>query len=313
MKTRLLGDITIDRILEQEAPLARPLDWFDKALPEAIEPHRHWLEPKALDPETGMMILPVQSYLLRTRHHSILIDSCIGCRKIYDGMPEWKDLRDESWLDRLADAGVGPGDIDYVFCTHLHSDHCGWNTRLVDGRWTPTFPNAKYILAAKEYAASEAAGTAVFLESVLPIMEAGQAVLVETDYALEYAAGGIEDLCPLFFDDRGQVPSRRPLAVDPVMADQAFEFGESGNHQTQDAPVGFDTDFLGEVRRVDDETRVSSRRAVADPVLIEQNDACLGREFRQPAGGGETGDTCANHDPVGGLVPGQTFGRRRLR
>ncbi len=185
MKTRLLGDIAIDLILGREAPLARPLDWFDKALPEAVEPHRHWLEPKALDPETGMMILPVQSYLLRTRHHSILIDTCIGCRKTYDGMPEWKDLRDETWLDRLAGAGVGPEDIDYVFCTHLHLDHCGWNTRLVDGRWTPTFPNAKYILAAKEYAASEAEGGAVFLESVLPIMEAGQAVLVEMDYALD--------------------------------------------------------------------------------------------------------------------------------
>ncbi len=64
-------------------------------------------------------------------------------------------------------------------------DHCGWNTRLLDGRWVPTFPNAKYILAKEEYAASEAGGSAVFTESVLPIMEAGQAVLVDTDYALD--------------------------------------------------------------------------------------------------------------------------------
>ncbi len=89
MKTRQLGDITINRILELEAPLARPLEWFDEALPEAVEPHRDWLEPKALDPETVKMILPVQSYLLRTRHHTILIDTCVGCRKSYEGMPEW--------------------------------------------------------------------------------------------------------------------------------------------------------------------------------------------------------------------------------
>jgi len=156
----------------------------DEALPEAVEPHRHWLEPNALDPETGKMILPVQSFLIRTSHHTILIDTCIGCRKSYDGVPEWQDLRDESWLRNLANAGVSPWDIDYVFCTHLHLDHCSWNTRLVDGRWTPTFPNARYILTRDEYASSEAEDTAVFRENVLPVMEAGQAVLVDTDYAL---------------------------------------------------------------------------------------------------------------------------------
>ena len=185
MTKRQLGDITIERILELEAPLATPLEFFDEAVPEAVAPHRHWLEPKALDPASGKMILPVQSYLVRTRHHTILIDACIGCRKSYDGVPEWKDRRDETWLRNLAAAGVGPGDIDYVFCTHFHVDHCGWNTRLVDGRWTPTFANAKYIFAADEYAASEADDSLVFRENVLPIMEARQAVLVDMDYALD--------------------------------------------------------------------------------------------------------------------------------
>ncbi len=185
MQIGQLGDITINRILELEAPYARLLELFDEALPEAVEPHRHWLEPRALDPETGKIILPVQSYLVRTRHHTTLIDTCIGCRKSYDGEPEWQDRRDEAWLRNLTAAGVGPEDIDYVFCTHLHADHCGWNTHLVDGRWTPTFPNAKYILAADEYAASEAGGTAVFHENVLPIVEAGQAALVDMDYALD--------------------------------------------------------------------------------------------------------------------------------
>jgi glyoxylase-like metal-dependent hydrolase (beta-lactamase superfamily II) len=185
MNTRQLGDLTINRILELEAPFIPPLEMFDEAVAEAVEPHRHWLEPDALDPVSGKLILPVQSYLVRSRHHTILIDTCIGCRKSYDGLPEWKDRRDESWLQNLAAAGVGPEEIDYVFCTHLHVDHCGWNTRLVDGRWTPTFPNAKYILAKEEYAASEAGGSVVFLQNVLPIMEAGQAVLVETDYALD--------------------------------------------------------------------------------------------------------------------------------
>jgi glyoxylase-like metal-dependent hydrolase (beta-lactamase superfamily II) len=80
---------------------------------------------------------------------------------------------------------VRPEDIDYVFCTHLHSDHCGWNTRLRDGRWVPTFPNARYIFSKAEYAATAADGGAPFQQSVLPILEAGQAQLVELDYALD--------------------------------------------------------------------------------------------------------------------------------
>jgi hypothetical protein len=140
METRQLGDIVINRILELEAPFVRPLEFFDEALPEVVEPHRNWLEPNALDPETGKMIMPVQSYLIRTRHHTILIDTCIGCRKSYNGVLEWKDRRDETWLNNLAIAGVKPKDIDYVFCTHLHVDHCGWNTRLMDGRWRRLSP-----------------------------------------------------------------------------------------------------------------------------------------------------------------------------
>ena len=45
MKSRHQGDITINQILEPKAPLSRPLEWFDEASPEAVEPQRHWLEP----------------------------------------------------------------------------------------------------------------------------------------------------------------------------------------------------------------------------------------------------------------------------
>ena len=88
--------------------------------------------------------------------------------------------------------GISYERIDYVFCTHLHIDHTGWNTTLRDGRWVPTFPNAKYIFHKKEYAVWEAEhnkganppGT-VFRDNCLPIVEAGQALLVDDDYALD--------------------------------------------------------------------------------------------------------------------------------
>ena len=50
-----------------------------------------------------------------------------------------------------AEAGVKPEDIDIVLCSHLHVDHVGWNTRLDNGRWVPTFPNARYLISRREW------------------------------------------------------------------------------------------------------------------------------------------------------------------
>ncbi len=56
-----LGDIAVRRIVEHEIPVYHPSEFFDEATPEALEPHREWLEPKALCPKTGNMIMPVVS------------------------------------------------------------------------------------------------------------------------------------------------------------------------------------------------------------------------------------------------------------
>ena len=180
-----LGEITVHRIVEHEVPVYLPTDMFDDAIPEAVEPYRDWLVPKALCPRTGCLVMPVVSYLVRTRHHRILIDTCVGCDKTYAEPPAWHQRENERWLAGLAAAGAHPDEIDFVFCTHLHSDHCGWNTRLVNGRWKPTFRNAKYVFSREEYAATEAEGHQLFLDNVLPVMEARQAVLVDMDYALD--------------------------------------------------------------------------------------------------------------------------------
>ena len=180
-----LGEITVHRIVEHEIPVYLPTDMFDEAIPEAVEPLRDWLVPKALCPQTGCLVMPVVSYLVRTRQHCILIDTCVGCHKTYAEPPAWHRRENEHWLTRLTAAGAHPDEIDFVFCTHLHSDHCGWNTRLVDGRWKPTFRNAKYVFSREEYAATEAEGHQLFLDNVLPVMEARQAVLVDMDYALD--------------------------------------------------------------------------------------------------------------------------------
>lgn len=162
-----------------------PTEAFMEATAEDVALHRHWLEPNALCPETGKLILAVQSYLVRTSRHVVLIDTCVGCDKSNEWFEPWHRRKDRTWLTRLSGAGVRPEEVDYVFCTHLHSDHCGWNTQLVDGRWVPTFPNARYILSRKDVDHYEAQPNDAYQESVLPVIEAGQAVLVGMDYALD--------------------------------------------------------------------------------------------------------------------------------
>lgn len=120
---------------------------------------------------------------------TILVDTCLGNHKKRRN-PGWSGL-DTPFLDRLRAAGVAPEQVDFVMCTHLHVDHVGWNTRLVDGRWVPTFPNARYLFARKEYAHWEAERRAKgdggvndgsFDDSVLPVVEAGRAVMIDADH-----------------------------------------------------------------------------------------------------------------------------------
>ncbi len=162
-----------------------PAAMFPDAAPDDIDKHRHWMEPWALDPKTGKLIIAIQTYVIRTPRHTILVDTCLGCGKTNPYFPEWHMRTDRSWYDALRAKGLHPEQIDYVFCTHLHSDHCDWNTQKVDGRWVPTFPNATYIIAEKELQNVAAAGTPAYQESVLPVVEAGQVQSVASDFALD--------------------------------------------------------------------------------------------------------------------------------
>ena len=184
-----VGDLTIHRVVEQEAPLFDALEFFPGLTRETLDENRAWLEPEALDPATGKVRLCVQSYLVRTPRHTILVDSCVGNGKERPGRPSWHMRRDDAWERGLAAAGVRLEEVDYVMCTHLHADHVGWNTRLEDGRWVPTFPNARYVFGEKEFAHWSAehakAANPVMADSVLPVVEAGRADLVRTDAALD--------------------------------------------------------------------------------------------------------------------------------
>jgi glyoxylase-like metal-dependent hydrolase (beta-lactamase superfamily II) len=95
---------------------------------------------------------------------------------------------DDTYMRGLAVAGFSVGDIDFVLCTHLHVDHVGWNTRLENGRWVPTFPNARYVFDKSEYdywaAQNAKAEVGPFADSVLPVVEAKKAEMVTNDFAI---------------------------------------------------------------------------------------------------------------------------------
>ncbi|MDP6563760.1 MAG: MBL fold metallo-hydrolase [Alphaproteobacteria bacterium] len=187
-----IGEFEISRVVESEGPFLEVGTFIPDSDPEFIEAHREWLIPRFIEPGTTKIILTIQSYILRTPRQTILVDACVGNDKPRPGRPMFDQLN-TPYLADLAAAGVQPEEVDVVLCTHLHVDHVGWNTRLVDGRWVPTFPNAKYIFARREHDfweqrhrdGSEGPVPNVYDDSVLPVMEAGQAVLVDMDHQID--------------------------------------------------------------------------------------------------------------------------------
>ena len=185
-----IGDAAVDGVLEWLGIYRDPLEMYPDATREAVDAHREWLVPHSLDPETGRLIMAFRSYLIRTPRLTVLVDTCVGNDKERPLRPNWH-RQNWPWLDNLRAHGVTPEDIDVVLCTHLHTDHVGWNTRLDDGRWVPTFPNAKYLFHSKEFEYWEGEFRHqewikdAFIDSVLPVVEAGKAVMVSGDHEID--------------------------------------------------------------------------------------------------------------------------------
>ena len=162
-----IGEVEVWRILELNGPFLTPERLFPNAEPDVAEIiERH--VPSGLCPDSGRLILPVQGFLLKTPTHVILVDSCVGNDKTNNSIKDWHQRSDTRFLSALAAAGVTREDVDYVMCTHLHVDHVGWNTRLENGRWVPTFPNARYLLPAADDDHYRDQGGDNYRESVLP-------------------------------------------------------------------------------------------------------------------------------------------------
>ncbi|MDH3678850.1 MAG: MBL fold metallo-hydrolase [Acidimicrobiia bacterium] len=179
-----IGDVTVTSIIEGDQ------HWkFAWLLPDITDDDvagEPWLRPHFVD-EKGKMILRIQALVVESMGETIIVDTCVGNDK--DRPTPLFDKLQTGFLDDLVAAGFPTGEIDQVVCTHLHVDHVGWNTTLVDGDWVPTFPAARYLFGRVEYehwaAADETATYGdVMADSVSPIVDAELAELVESDHRL---------------------------------------------------------------------------------------------------------------------------------
>src|SRR6267154_2761841 len=193
MTTARIGAATITRIEETYGLFFEARSFFADWRDDVAAEHLPWMVPDHFDPASGFLKLSIHSWLIEIGGRKILIDTCIGNHKSRKARPFWDQL-DTPYLARLAAAGVRPEQIDMVMCTHLHVDHVGWNTRLDNGRWVPTFPNAKYVFSKTDYdhflavdrnpETGPAIGGAL-RDSVLPVVEAGLAHMVEGAQPIE--------------------------------------------------------------------------------------------------------------------------------
>jgi glyoxylase-like metal-dependent hydrolase (beta-lactamase superfamily II) len=188
MKPQAIGDIVISKLIEDVHPFDRKTGLPD-ATPDVFEANKEWLVPHLYDFVADSLLLSFHTYIVRTPKHTILVDTCIG----NDKERPWSELwhhRSGPYLDQMIAMDVASESVDYVMCTHLHADHVGWNTRLLDGRWVPTFPNAKYIFSRRDYdhyarTDPDDHSHSAFRDSVLPIVEAGQAVMINDDFSID--------------------------------------------------------------------------------------------------------------------------------
>jgi glyoxylase-like metal-dependent hydrolase (beta-lactamase superfamily II) len=178
-----IGNVSITKVVEIEMP--GPASWIvPLATPENLAKEA-WLQPHFADAE-GIAIMSVHALVVESGGCKVLVDTCVGNDKVRP-IPGWNE-RTGPFLEDLAEAGHPADSIDRVLCTHLHVDHVGWNTRLEDGKWVPTFRNARYLFGRTEfdYWAEEGQDDFgdVMGDSVHPVVEAGVVDFVESDHVV---------------------------------------------------------------------------------------------------------------------------------
>jgi len=190
-----IGTAQITRVTELEQWPFPPRDLFPAFQTDMLLRAGASLGELPVDPRTGDLVLSIQNYVIRTPSRTILVDTCNGNAKQRPNMPPHHDFN-TGYLDRLTEGGITVDDVDTVINTHLHPDHCGWNTTLVNGQWVPTFPNARYLFVRTELEAVTALADnptrgpveedflLMLADSIDPVFAAQQAEQIEPGHVI---------------------------------------------------------------------------------------------------------------------------------
>jgi len=263
-----VGDIRITRIQEWEGPGLQML--VPDASVENLE-QIDWVGPFV--DHKGRATASIHTLAVEVDDRKILIDTCVGNNKDRMPMQVWH-MRQGPFLDDLAELGFSPPTVDTVVCTHLHTDHVGWNTKLVDDRWTPTFTNARTIVASDEWThwqhADEPGMEETLADSVQPLFDADLVDLVETNHVI---ADGVS-LVPT----PGHTPGHVSVAIES-RGESAIVTGDLVHHPAQFRHLDWFDIADDDPKRAEQTRRTFAARYADTPTLV------IGTHFGGPTAG----------------------------
>lgn len=278
MRPQQIGQMTVHKIHEMDSgvPMLDALPGITKS--DLAQLSRWYREDEITnDPETSEMIFGVHSWLLQIDGLNILVDTCDGNHKQRSLEPV--HMLNTDYLKGFDKIGVAPEQIDMVMCTHLHFDHVGWNTRLDNGRWVPTFPNARYLFGKRDYDhfrdnETEGIHYEAYLDSVLPIVEAGLADIIDEKAVIHREIADGVWLEPAFGHSPGSFLINAQRGGAP-----ALFWGDALHH-----PVQFIRPDLGFFFDTDPAEASRTRQAILDRAA-DTDTICFPAHFRKSGAG----------------------------
>lgn len=255
-----VGNVTIMAV--QDAPVSgSPRFMYPAVGEEAWGPYGHYRNPR------GNLTMNIGTFVLRSDGQTILVDTGLG-DKPREGYPPG------NMLANLAEAGVGPDDVDLVVISHLHIDHVGWNTVADGDGWRTTFPRARYVVVREEweYFTTDPGQREqpYVVDSVLPLAASGQLDLVEGTHAVTAAL----TLVP----SPGHTPAHSCIAV-VSGGERAMIVGDLAHHPVQLTETAWEMAF-----DLDKQAAIASRERLAQR-MEEEGGLAIGGHFPPPGFG----------------------------
>jgi glyoxylase-like metal-dependent hydrolase (beta-lactamase superfamily II) len=273
-----IGDVQVTRIVEVNAH-QDPFTMLSVECEPDMAKHYPWLAPNFATPD-GQMKISFQAFALKAPGKTVIVDTCIGEGRVRE-FDIFTNMQSD-YLDDLAAAGYDPDAVDAVLCTHLHFDHVGWNTRLENGRWVPTFPNARYLFGKGEYEHWQAVRRSGsghldhFTDAIDPVVEAGLVDLIGPEHQVCAEVS--------LFPTPGHTPGHVSVLI-RSRGQEAVITGDLMHHPIQlarpDLPVNADADKA---------QGVTTRRAFCER-FADRDVTVIGSHFCEPTAGRIVSDT----------------------